>query len=484
MTLVAYVLPALPEAILLAMILLLVMVGAIFREKTKRLIFDLAALSLLAAGVFLYYVPSLRDLTFNGHFMSDSFAIFIKTVIAISGIAVFLNIRANYAFFNIRHFEFAILFLASILGMFVLVSAHDFLTFFVGLELQSLSIYVLLGLHHEEKYVTEAVVKYFILGAVASAFILFGISLLYGYTGTTNFYVFEQILHGGERVSYGLMIGAFLVIAGLGFKMAAVPFHMWSPDVYQGTPYPLLLFFSTAPKIAALAVVMRLFSGPFYYLMEHWQPIVFVISALSMLVGAIAAVLQTSLKRFLAYASISSVGFSLLGLAIATEEGLRSSLFYTTLYIVGIVGFLSCIMVLLRRGYVVEDLSDLKGIASEKPFLSASIAILILSLAGLPPFPGFLGKLFLLQATVSAEYYAIAFVMVLSTVIAAFYYLNVLKLIFFDPSKQGLSSMIPARVGMSYGVIIFSLLVIATVIFVPTYLLNWSGLAAATLFYS
>lgn len=484
MTLGNYLLPALPETLLLGMVLLMVVIGAAFREKVKRIMFDVATLTILGAGALLFYIPSLRDLTFGGHFISDSFAIFAKCIIAISGVVVLLNVRANHGFFHMRHFEFSILFLMSMLGMFVLVSAHDFLTLFVGLELQSLSLYVLLGLHHEEKYVTEALIKYFVLGAIASAFILFGISLVYGFGGTTNFYVLEQILSSQNHFPYGLIIGAFFVIAGLAFKVSAVPFHMWSPDVYQGTPYPLLLFFSTAPKIAALAVLMRLFSGPLYHIQEHWQPVLFAISMLSMVIGAVAAVLQTSLKRFLAYASISSVGFSLLGLALANEEGLRSSLFYTALYIVGIIGVLSCIMVLLRRGYMIEDLADLKGLATEKPFISASLAILVLSLAGLPPFPGFLGKLFLLQATISAEYYMVAFVMVATTVVAAYYYLNILKLMFFDPVKQGVSAIVSARVGMSYGVIVFSLLIIMAVIFVPTYLLNWSGLAAATLFYS
>jgi NADH-quinone oxidoreductase subunit N len=239
-----------------------------------------------------------------------------------------------------------------------------------------------------------------------------------------------------------------------------------------------------APKIAALGVLMRLLSGPFYHVAHHWQPILLTMALLSMLVGAVAAILQTSLKRFLAYASISSVGFSLLGLALVSEEGLRASLFYTTLYIVAIIGFLSCIMVLLRRGYGVEDLSDLKGLATDKPFMAGMMTLLLLSLSGLPPFPGFLGKLFLLQAAIATENYIPAFVMVMTTVVAVYYYLNIIKIMFFDPSTRGESPAIIARVFLSYSVIAFSLAIMIFVIFAPTYLLHLAGLAASTLFYS
>jgi NADH-quinone oxidoreductase subunit N len=269
---------------------------------------------------------------------------------------------------------------------------------FIGLEMQSLALYLLIGLHHEEKNVTEAVIKYFVLGAIATGFVLFGISFIYGFSGTTNFSVLEQVIATHPPMGYAFFVGLALMICGFAFKLSAVPFHMWSPDVYQGTPYPTMLFLATAPKITVIAFLMRFLCGPVFNIVEKWQTILIVLALASMVLGAIATLMQTNIRRFLAYASISSVGFSLVGIALASEDGLRSSLFYSILYIVAMVGFLTCIMILLRRGFQVENLSDLRGLATEKPFLSLSSAILVLSMSGLPPFPGFLGKLFLLQA--------------------------------------------------------------------------------------
>lgn len=484
MDLVKYFSPALPEIILTLSTLIALMLVVFLSDKRKSFALDFASLAIIASVAAVFFVPEFKEVAFNGHFVTESFSCFIKPIIGLSAMAVILNIRANLGFFNIRFAEFAALMLLSLLGMFVLISSNDFLTMFVGLELQSLSLYVLLGLHHEENFVTEALIKYFVLGAIASGFILFGISFIYGYAGVTNFGVLEQTIIASQNISLGLLIGLVFLLCGLLFKVSAVPFHMWSPDVYQGTPYPLLLFFTTAPKLAALAIIMRLFTGPLYNLYTHWQPVLFVIASLCMVGGAIAAILQTNLKRFLAYASISSVGFTIIGISVASEDGLRASLFYTTLYIIGVVGLLSCIMILLRKGFKIQELSDLKGLATEKPFLAFSIAVLILSLSGLPPFPGFLGKLFLLQAVIGSEFYILAFVMVLATVIAAYIYLNFIKLMFFDMAKNGVITAVSARLGGSYSVVAVTLFILLALIILPTYLFNWSGLAASSLFYS
>lgn len=480
----SYFFPALPEVILSIAVLVLILAGVAFKHKGLNLVFLLSKLSLVAALVSLYYVPSLRDITFNGHFLSDSFAVFGKYIVGVCALVVLLNIKDHKAFYKVQNFEFPILLILSVLGMFTLISANDFLTMFIGLELQSLALYVLIGLHHEEKNVTEAVMKYFVLGAIATGFMLFGISFIYGFSGTTNFNVLEQVITTHPPMGYAFLVGLALIICGFAFKVSAVPFHMWAPDVYQGTPYPTMLFLSTAPKITIIAFLMRFLCGPVYNCLEKWQPLLLALSLASMVFGTVATLMQTNIRRFLAYASISSVGFSLVGIALASEDGLRSSLFYTVLYIVALLGFLTCIMILLRRGFQMDDLYDLRGLATEKPFLSLSLAILVLSMSGLPPFPGFLGKLFLLQAVVGAEFYVVAIVMVLSTVVAAYYYLNILRIMFFETAKAPFTPLLSANMTMNYVLVISSIGLLFLLIFLPKILLNWAGLAAATIFYA
>jgi NADH-quinone oxidoreductase subunit N len=254
--------------------------------------------------------------------------------------------------------------------------------------------------------------------------------------------------------------------------------------VYQGTPYPLLVLLSTAPKIAALGFMMRLLCGPLYNALAAWQPIVLTLSIVSMIFGAVAAVMQSDLRRFLAYASISSIGFSLTGLCMANQMGLKASLFYTVLYIIAMIGFLTCVMILLRRGATIQTLSDVKGLAIERPFIAIALGILILTMSGLPPFPGFLGKLFLLQAVIGSEYYILALVMVLTTVVGAYYYLNIIKMMFFDAANNtSVLTSLSASMGLNYLIVVMSISILALLIFMPKFLLNWAGLAAATLFY-
>ncbi len=480
----SYFFPALPEVVLTISVLVLILIGVAFKNRGAPLVFFLSKATLISVLVALYYVPSLRDITFNGHFLSDSFAVFGKYIVTLCGLVVLLNIKDHRTFYKVQNFEFPVLLLLSTLGMFVLISANDFLTMFIGLEMQSLALYLLIGLHHEEKNVTEAVIKYFVLGAVATGFVLFGISFIYGFSGTTNFSVLEQVIATHPPIGYAFFVGLALMICGFAFKLSAVPFHMWSPDVYQGTPYPTMLFLSTAPKITVIAFLMRFLCGPVFNIVEKWQTILIVLALASMVLGAVATLLQTNIRRFLAYASISSVGFSLVGIALASEDGLRSSLFYSVLYIVAMVGFLTCIMILLRRGFQVEDLSDLRGLATEKPFLSLSIAILVLSMSGLPPFPGFLGKLFLLQAVLGGEFYTIAIVMVLSTIIAAYYYLNILRIMFFETTKTPFTPLLSGNMTMNYILVVSSIGLLFVIIFIPKLLLNWASLAAATIFYA
>lgn len=487
MTISTFVTSAVPELILASSSITLLGIGSLWTsDAVKKWTFNLSLSALLLASGILFFTPSLRDIAFSGHFLNDSFSVFLKFIIVLCAFFVLLNLRPHLSYFRVYHFEFPILLLLSTLGMLVFVSANDFLPLYVGLELQSLALYIIIGLHHEEPNTKEAIIKYFILGAIASAFILFGISLIYGYLGTTNFNVSEDLLSANEGAKLGLIIGLVFILCGLGFKVSAVPFHMWTPDVYQGTPYPLLIFLTTAPKIAALGVLMRLLCGPLYSSFSVWHPILMTIALLSMIFGAVAAVVQTNLRRFLAYAAISSMGFSLLGVALGNEAGIKASLFYSVIYLIATMGFLTVIMVFLRREMTMESLTDLKGIAPKKIFSAVSLAIFILTMAGLPPFPGFLGKLFLLQAVVSAELYTIAVVLVLSSVISVYYYLKILKIMFFDSSNNETSiiASFTATVGLNYLVVAFSILILVGLIIFPKYLLNWTTLAASTLFYA
>lgn len=477
--------PALPEVILIFAILGFSLWGALGRNKEKPWIFRGTLVVFLGLIVSLFFATSLRDITFNGHFFHDSFSAFIKYVVAVATFVILLNLHSHLSFFKVRQFEFAVLLLCAVLGMFILISSNDFLPMYIALEMQSLCFYVLIGLFHKERHVTEAVVKYFILGGVASGFILFGISFIYGYSGTTNFDVLENALNSLGTMDIGFSVGLAFVICGLAFKASAVPFHMWTPDVYQSTPYALLILIATAPKITVLGFLMRFLCGPIYNGLSTWQPILICIALASMVLGAVAAVPQTNLRRFLAYASISSVGFSLIGIAFANETGLQASLFYTSLYVFAMIGLLTCVMILLRNGATVDTLADLKGLAIQRPFVAVAIAILILTLSGLPPFPGFLGKLFLLQAAVGSEFYTVAIFMVLTTVVTAYYYLNILKIMFFDSGQaSSLMGTISANLSLNYLIVITSIGVLTLLIFMPKYLFNWTNLAAVTLFYT
>ncbi len=485
MTVLSYFLPASPEVCLVFAALGATVAGLFSKGQRKAWLFSLTSLMLLAIAFGCFFLPGLRDVTFDGHFFNDSFSLFIKSIIALCAALLALNLQSHLTFFKVKHFEFVVLLLCAVLGMFILVSANDFLPAYIGLEIQSLALYVMIGLFHEEKNVPEAVLKYFILGAVASCFILFGISFIYGFSGTTNFNVLESLLNNGAQSPLSLYLGIAFLLCGLAFKVSSFPFHMWTPDVYQGTPYPLLVLVSTAPKIAALGFMMRLFLGPFYTEISTWQPLLMILAVASMVFGAVASVMQGNVRRFLAYASISSIGFSLVGLAFANESGLRGSLFYTTLYIFSMIGFLTCVMILLRRGSTIDKLSDLKGLATQRPFVAIAIAILVLTMSGLPPFPGFLGKLLLLQAAVGSEFYNVAIVMVLTTVITTYYYLNILKIMFFDgPVEPSILTHVSGKLGLNYLIVILSISLLTGLIFLPKYLLNWTNIAASTLFYT
>jgi NADH-quinone oxidoreductase subunit N len=317
--------------------------------------------------------------------------------------------------------------------MMIMISSNDLIVFYMGLELQSLGLYVLATFNRDQLKSSEAGLKYFVLSALSSGLLLYGCSLIYGFSGTTNFDIISNQLNSND---YALTFGIVFILVGLAFKISAVPFHMWAPDVYEGSPTTVTLFFTIVPKIAALTVFIRFLYVPFLNLLEQWQMIIIFLSIASMLFGAVAAIGQTNIKRLVAYSSIGHVGYTLAGLATATNEGIQSSIIYISIYIVMNLALFSCLLMLKRKEQYYEDLEDLSGLSKNHPLLSISLLIILFSLAGIPPLAGFFAKFYIFKSVLEQSMYFLAIVGLLSTVIAAFYYLRIIKIIYFDKEKE------------------------------------------------
>tara|TARA_B100001173_G_C15983233_1_gene545554 strand:- start:352 stop:1548 length:1197 start_codon:yes stop_codon:yes gene_type:complete len=359
-------------------------------------------------------------------------------IITLLGAFMVLLISSSYLkTFKIFKIEYPILILCSVLGMMVMISSNDLLVFYMGLELQSLALYVLATFNRDQIKSSEAGLKYFVLSALSSGLLLYGCSLIYGFSGSTNFDEIAKQLNYNE---YILTFGIVFILVGLAFKVSAVPFHMWAPDVYEGSPTSVTLFFTMVPKIAALTVFIRFLYVPFLNLIDQWQLIIVFLSISSMLFGAIAAIGQTNLKRLIAYSSISHIGYTLAGLATNTNEGLQSSIIYITIYIVMNLAFFSCLLMLKRNNQYYEDIDDLSGLSKNHPLLSLSFLIILFSLAGIPPLAGFFAKFYIFKAVLEQSMYFLAIVGLLSTVVAAFYYLRIIKIIYFDKEKEKFDS--------------------------------------------
>jgi NADH-quinone oxidoreductase subunit N len=320
-------------------------------------------------------------------------------------------------------------------GMMIMASATNLMSLYIGLELQSLAIYVLAAFARDDVRSSEAGLKYFVLGALASGLLLYGISLAYGFSGTMDFAKLSQAFAAPEQVSPGLVIGVVFIVAGLAFKISAVPFHMWTPDVYEGAPTPVTAFMSTAPKVAAMALLLRVLEMPFGHLGGAWQQLIVLVSIASMLLGALAAIGQTSIKRLMAYSSIGHMGYALIGLAVGTQAGIQGVMIYLVTYVFMSAGVFACVIAMRRRGIALEKIADLSGLARTDPMLALAFAIFMFSMAGIPPFSGFFGKLYVFYAAVQAGYWALAVIGVLTSVIGAYYYLRVIKVMYFDDSQ-------------------------------------------------
>jgi NADH-quinone oxidoreductase subunit N len=390
-------------------------------------------LAILAAAFLMVWSASGegRVLAFGGGFIVDDFARLMK-VLALFGAAIAILLSGKFLTrVDMARFEYPILVLFAAIGMMMMISANDLISLYMGLELQSLSLYVVAAINRDNAKSSEAGLKYFVLGALSSGMLLYGASLVYGFTGTTTFAGIAEALHANGS-SLGITFGLVFILAGLAFKVSAVPFHMWTPDVYEGAPTPVTAFFASAPKVAAMALLVRAMVGPFNHLVQDWQQIIVLISILSMALGAFAAIGQQNIKRLLAYSSIGHMGFALVGLAAGTQEGVSGVVIYMLIYVLTTLGVFACVLAMRRQGLNVETISDLAGLGRTNKGLAFVLSMLMFSLAGIPPLAGFFGKLFVFMAAVKAGLWVLAVLGVLASVVSAFYYLRIVKTIYFD----------------------------------------------------
>ena len=422
-----------PEIFISLSILFLLLLG-VFKKKSSNLIFNLSIVSLITTLALIFSYPSESNVNlFNSTYKIDFLSSFMKILTISSGIFVLIVSSKYLKLLKIFQMEYPILILCSILGMIVMISSNDLIVFFIALELQSLALYVLASFNRDQTKSSEAGLKYFVLSALSSGLLLYGCSLVYGFSGSTNFIIISETMNSSQ---YGLTFGIIFILTGLAFKISAVPFHMWAPDVYEGSPTSVTLFFAVVPKIAALTVFIRFLYSPFLNMIEQWQLIIVFLSIASMVFGAVAAIGQKNLKRLIAYSSIGHMGYALAGLAAGTNLGIQSSITYITIYIVMNLGLFSCLLMMKRNDQYYENIEDLSGLSKNHPLLSLSMMIILFSLAGIPPLAGFFAKFYIFTAVIEQSMYFLAIIGLLSAVISAFYYLRIIKIIYFDPEKE------------------------------------------------
>jgi len=431
---------ALPEVVLAILTLALLMFG-VFRKTDASDAVTLGALVALGITAILVILgDDHQQIAFNGAMMIDTFARVMK-VLALFGSAAALVLSVSFMKRDgSQRFEYPVLILLATLGMMVMISADNLIALYMGLELQSLSLYVLAAINRDSARASEAGLKYFVLGALSSGMLLYGASLVYGFTGTTEFPGIAAYLTT-NGASIGMVFGLVFVIAGLAFKISAVPFHMWTPDVYEGAPTPVTAFFAAAPKVAAVALITRTMVEPFGAILPDWQQIIIFVSIASMALGAFAAIGQTNIKRLLAYSSIGNMGYALVGLAAGTQEGVQGVVVYMIIYMIMTLGSFACVLAMRRKGFMVEEISDLSGLARTNKGLAFVFAMLMFSLAGIPPLAGFFAKYFVFLAAVKAGLYTLAVIGVITSVVGAYYYLRVVKIMYFDEPKEAFEPM-------------------------------------------
>jgi len=447
--------PLLPELILGIGVLALILFGAFRGERSTEGV-NVGALILLIVALFVVVTqPTHRVTTLNGAFISDAFSRVMKALILLGSSATILLSRDYFQRERIDRFEYPILVVLCTIGMMVMASANDLISLYLGLELQSLAAYVIAAFHRDDLKSTEAGLKYFVLGALSSGMLLYGSSLIYGFTGTVSFPGIVSALHAGS--GFGIVLGIVFVAAGVAFKMSAVPFHMWTPDVYEGSPTPVTAFFASAPKMAAVAMSVRVFAGAFQDVAAIWQQIIIFIAIASMALGSFAAIGQRNLKRLMAYSSIGNIGYALIGLAAAKEDGVRGVVIYMVIYLAMTLGAFAIILSLRRGRQMFESIDDLAGLSRTHPVLAFCLAMMMFSLAGIPPLAGFFAKFYVFAAAIKEGLVTLAVIGVVTSVVGAFYYLRLVKVMYFDEPQAGYERIPPGSaivLGLSSVVVI------------------------------
>ncbi len=453
----------LPELFISLSVMFLLVFG-VFKSNSSKIIFFLSCLIvLISLAINLNININEKIFLFNNSYVVDDLSLFIKSIILISAFFVMFSSYNYVKINNILKIEYPILILCSLLGMLVMISSNDLIVFYIGLELQSLALYVLASFNRDNLLSSESGLKYFVLSALSSGLLLYGCSLIYGFSNSTNFEEISQ----NFNFEYGVIFGMVFVIVGLAFKISAVPFHMWAPDVYQGSPTSVTLLFAILPKIAALTVFIKFLYGPFLNLFDDWQFIIIFMSVASMILGAVAAIGQKNLKRLIAYSSISHMGYALAGLTTGTNQGVQSSIIYLIIYLIMNLAFFSCLFMLKRNDKFFENIEDLSGLSKKHPILALSFLIILFSLAGIPPLAGFFAKFYVFMSVIEKEMYFLAIVGLLATVIAAFYYLRIIKIIYFDPEQEKFDTSI--NIGLKF-TLIFSTSVILMYFLNPNFI--------------
>ncbi|NWG46668.1 MAG: NADH-quinone oxidoreductase subunit NuoN [Alphaproteobacteria bacterium] len=437
----------LPEIFLALGIMALLIFGVFRGDRATGFVSSLGVVLLVAVGYFVYQVTDWgadadARAAFGGSIVVDRFGSFLKLLVLTGGALALIMSQRYLRTERMARFEYPILILFALLGMMMMISAHDLIALYVGIELQSLSLYVLAAFNRDSQRASEAGLKYFVLSALSSGLLLYGASLVYGFSGSTDFAVISTVVAEGAPI--GLLVGLVFMAAGLSFKVSAVPFHMWTPDVYEGAPTPVTAFFAVAPKIAAFAIFIRVMIEMFGPLVEQWQPIIIFISIGSMAVGAFGAIGQNNIKRLMAYSTIGHMGYALIGLAAASEAGVRSVLLYLAIYLATNLGAFVCILAMRLKEGMVENVSALSGLSRSQPFVAAALAIFMFSLAGIPPFAGFFAKLFVFSAALQAGLLPLAIIGVLTSVVGTFYYLRIVKIMYFDEPAEAFDPKIGA----------------------------------------
>lgn len=427
---------ALPEMFMLGMACVILLVVAYLGEKGTSLVYGLSQLTLAMTAFLIYRSFGEIGLTFDGTYIKDAFSDLLKLAITLINIAVLLYSTSYLKARNLFKGEYYVLAIFSTLGMMIMVSANHFLTLYLGLELMSLCMYAMVAMHRDSAVATEAAMKYFILGAIASGMLLYGMSIIYGVTGSLDLATIASTIQAGGLDNTVLSFGLVFLVIGIGFKLGAVPFHMWLPDVYHGAPTAVTLFIATAPKVAAFAMAIRILVDGLGDVHQHWQGMLIMLSVLSMIIGNVVAIAQTNLKRMLAYSTISHVGFILLGVLSGSQQGYAAAMFYALVYSLMSLGGFGMIILLSQQGFEADSIDDYKGLSQRNPWYALMMLILMFSMAGIPPLVGFFAKLTVIKAIIDINLVSVAIVAVLMSVIGAFYYLRIIKVMYFEKPEQ------------------------------------------------